>query len=100
MNTDLTTAEMRSRLEELKRQLEEGDKGYTGLVITSVAVVGPAVDLAFEALARREREYEASPCFLCGWRPKFHPREGHEFTPWPATKEPEPDCLVTDGEAG
>lgn len=90
MKTEMTLAEMTKRLEEYRTlpwTITKSDRVWI-------------LDLALAELARREREYEASPCFLCGWRPKFHPREGHEFTPWPATKEPEPDCLVTDGEAG
>ena len=107
----LTLAEMRERLEELRRDLEEGDKGHTGLVITSVAVLGPAVELASAELARREREAlklnGAWRCSCCGelmeagdsrWRwngqawEHSHGQAGHfearDFSP------------VTDGEAG
>ena len=73
-NTDLTTAEMREKYLDLRAECDEAMKCTYGGLIVMCDDLDVILNLAFEALARREREekHNNDACTSCGHASKLH----------------------------
>jgi len=105
MKTDLTTAEMREKYLDLRAECDEAMKCTYGGLIIMCDDLDVILNLALEALARREREEERDKrCATCGHRRARHfgkyCSNGGKLIANRCKCTGFTDSPVTDGEAG
>ena len=103
----MTTAEMRARLDAMNRLYEYSEATNLWACIVAVSDMKILLNLALEALARRERGEEKSGaldiCKTCGGHRRFHKIFGspHAFTRTaPIEAVTTSDSPVADGDGG